>query len=168
MTNSRIYLNIDLCCGCKSCAAACSYAFYDHSRISHSLVDEKANLPMHCMQCELAACAESCPTKALKKYDDGIVRRSGFLCVGCSSCISACPFGVLPSDLKYHVPAKCDLCSDRLPARPAGGPEGRIPRCVAACTSGALSFKDAEESATDESRNWISARMISNAVYRRR
>lgn len=157
----RIYLNLDLCCGCKSCAASCSVAYFDHSNISHSELNETANLPMHCMQCELAACEESCPTKALKKGEDGVVRRSGFLCVGCNSCITACPFGVIPSNLKYHVPAKCDLCSDIVP-------KGKLPRCVATCTSGALSFKEVEELASDENKNWVSARIISNSPIRRR
>ena len=161
MTEKRIYLNPDLCCGCKSCAAACSYAFWDHSRISHGVVDKAANLPMHCMHCEQAPCVESCPTEALKKDEDGVVRRSAFLCVGCNSCINACPFGVLPGDLKQHVPAKCDLCSGRLI-------EDKIPRCVAACTSGALSFEEVDELTGDESKNWISARMVSNAPFRRR
>lgn len=157
----RIYLNPDLCCGCKSCAAACSVRYFDHSNISHGSLGETASLPMHCMQCELAACAESCPTKALKKDADGIVRRSSFLCVGCSSCVSACPFGALPEKLKYHVPAKCDLCSDIVPM-------GKPPRCVATCTSGALSFNEVEELVTDEKKNWVSARVVSNSPIRRR
>jgi len=161
MADRRIYLNPDLCCGCKSCAAACSYAFYDHSRLSHGAVNTSANLPMHCMQCEQPACVESCPTGALKKDDDGVVRRSGFLCVGCSSCVSACPFGVIPADLKYHIPSKCDLSGERVN-------EGKLPRCVAACTSGALSFEEVDQVAGDEKKNWISARMISNAPFRRR
>jgi len=161
MSDKRVYFNPDLCCGCKSCAAACSYAFLDHSRLSHSKLNDKAELPMHCMHCESAACVEACPTNALRKDDDGVVRRSAFLCVGCNSCVSACPFGVLPSDLKQHVPAKCDLCSDRIA-------EDEVPRCVATCTSGALSFRDVEETAKDEGQNWISARMISNAPFRRR
>ena len=161
MTGKRIYLNLDLCCGCKSCAAACSYAFYDHSRISHGSVDGTASQPMHCMQCELAACEQSCPTGALRKDHDGVVRRSGSLCVGCSSCVSACPFGVLPSELKYHVPAKCDLCSDRLK-------DDKIPRCVASCTSGALSFEAVDSVASDTKKNWISGRMLSNSPFRRR
>lgn len=157
----RIYLNLDLCCGCKSCAAACSYPYFDHANLSHSELDEKADLPMHCMHCELAACAEACPTGALKKEADGVVRRGAFLCVGCYSCISACPFGALPSELKYHVPAKCDLCSDRIA-------EGRIPRCVASCTSGALQFMDLADAAGDERAVWISGRMRSVAPFRRR
>jgi len=159
--DKRVYLNLDLCCGCKSCAAACSYPYFDHANLTHSELDEKAALPLHCMHCELAACAEACPTGAMKKDEDGVVRRGGFLCVGCYSCISACPFGVLPDELKYHVPAKCDLCSDRLP-------EGKIPRCVSTCTSGALTFEDVREAAADEKKVWISARMRSNVLFRRR
>lgn len=161
VSGKRIYLNPDLCCGCKSCAAACNYAFFDHSRISHGRVGDIANMPMQCMQCELPACAESCPTEALRKDDDGVIRRSAMLCVGCSSCVSACPFGVLPEKLKYHIPAKCDLCTDRTA-------EGQVPRCVATCTSGALSFEAVESVSSGEKKSWISGRIMSNSPMRRR
>jgi formate dehydrogenase iron-sulfur subunit len=97
----------------------------------------------------------------MKKQLDGMVTRSSFKCVGCSSCAIACPFGVIQPDLTKHIVPKCDLCIDRLE-------EGEIPRCVATCTSGALSFEEVDSQVLDAKKNLISVRMLSNFVGRRR
>ncbi|MDD5382478.1 MAG: 4Fe-4S binding protein, partial [Candidatus Margulisbacteria bacterium] len=86
---------------------------------------------------------------------------SNYKCVGCRSCTVACPFGVIQSDLAKHVTPKCDLCLDRLA-------EGEIPRCVATCTSGALSFAEVDEQIADEKKNLVSVRILSNFIGRRR
>jgi formate dehydrogenase iron-sulfur subunit len=165
----RVYLNLDLCCGCRSCAAACAYGHHLQSLLGHSRLDQAAEpvnyvqseLPLHCLHCDQPACAAACPNGAMKKMDDAIVLRSQFKCVGCRSCTVACPFGVIQPDLSKHVTPKCDLCLDRLA-------EGDIPRCVATCTSGALSFAEVDEQIADRNKNLISVRMLSNFVGRRR
>jgi Fe-S-cluster-containing dehydrogenase component len=45
--------------------------------------------------------------------------------------------------------------------------KNEIPRCVATCTSGALSFVDVDEAAADDKKNLISARVLSNFIGRR-
>lgn len=157
----RVYLNLDLCCGCKSCAAACAYGHHLQSLLGHSEVDGAAQLPLHCLHCDQPACAAACPNEAMQKQPDGTVLRSQFKCVGCRSCSVACPFGVIQPDLSKNVVPKCDLCIDRLA-------EGEIPRCVATCTSGALSFEDVDEQVADNSKNLVSVRALSNFVGRRR
>jgi formate dehydrogenase iron-sulfur subunit len=157
----RVYLNLDLCCGCRSCAAACAYGHHLQSLLGHSLVKDNAELPLHCLHCDQPACAAACPNEAMKKMADGTVLRSHFKCVGCRSCTVACPFGVIQTTLEKHVTPKCDLCLDRLA-------EGEIPRCVASCTSGALSFTEADEQVVDEQKNLTSVRMLSNFIGRRR
>jgi formate dehydrogenase iron-sulfur subunit len=97
----------------------------------------------------------------MQKQDDGTVQRSHFKCVACGSCAAACPFGVIQPDLHKHLVPKCDLCIDRLA-------EGEIPRCVAACTSGALSFEEVDEQIVDENKKLASARILSNVIGRRR
>ncbi|MFC1568165.1 4Fe-4S dicluster domain-containing protein [Candidatus Margulisiibacteriota bacterium] len=157
----RVYLNLDLCCGCKSCAAACAYGHHVQSNLGHAQLAMAADLPLHCLHCEQPACAAACPNEAMQKMDDGTVQRSQFKCVGCSSCAVACPFGVIQPDLFKHLTPKCDLCIDRLA-------EGEIPRCVATCTSGALSFEEVDDQIADESKNLASVRMLSNFIGRRR
>ena len=157
----RIYLNLDLCCGCRSCAAACAYGHHLQSLLGHTKLDLSAELPLHCFHCEQPACAAACPNEAMQKMPDQTVMRSNLKCVGCRSCSVACPFGVIQPNLTKHVVPKCDLCLDRLA-------EGEIPRCVATCTSGALSFAEADDQATDQSKNLLSVRMLANFVGRRR
>ena len=132
----RVILNMDRCVGCRSCSAVCFYSHQGVPSISYGVIRE-GTLPVVCRQCEEPACVEACPTGALRREESGVVRRSRFLCIGCKSCVYACPFGVIASDLTQHQTAKCDLCEERV----VGGGE---PRCVSACPSGALRFESAE------------------------
>jgi Fe-S-cluster-containing dehydrogenase component len=161
MENRRIYLNLDLCCGCKSCAVACAYGHHLQSLLGHAKLDQVAELPLHCFHCDQPACAAACPNEAMKKEGDGLVQRSHFKCVGCHSCAVACPFGVIQPALAKQIAAKCDLCIDRLA-------EEEIPRCVQTCTSGALSFAVVAEEILNKTKNLISVRALSNIVGRRR
>ncbi len=158
----RIFINLDLCCGCESCAAACSYYHHDQSLLAHGEVKEsQASLPFHCQHCEQPTCETACPTQAIKRDDDGVVKRSQFLCIGCNSCIEACAFGVIRPDLKKHIPAKCNLCIERIG-------EGKIPKCVSACTSGALYIAELSEDVRDKDKVQITSRMRSNRLFTRR
>ncbi|MFC1556529.1 4Fe-4S dicluster domain-containing protein [candidate division KSB1 bacterium] len=156
--NKRIVLDIDLCIGCRSCAAACALGHHEQANVMLGQVGETAMLPLHCRHCEQPACVEVCPTAALEKDEFGFVHRSNLLCIGCHSCVFACPFGAISQDLMKHVTAKCDLCIDRVLVN-------KIPRCVATCTSGALSFREITEVSAEEV--WIGGRISSRAIVRR-
>ncbi len=132
----RIVLDLDLCCGCRSCEAACRAAFKGESRIRHADVNGQAYIPFACRHCAEPLCVASCPVEAITINEKtGLVIRSSNLCIGCRSCAYACPFGVIDAPLVRHVSQKCSLCVDR--------DDG--PRCVAACSSGALQFLSEEE-----------------------
>jgi len=145
----RVLVDLDRCIECGSCAAACSVS---HAQVPaiHFARAGVALLPVVCRQCKAAPCVDTCPAEAMVCDDDGVVRRRLFRCVGCGSCVRACPFGVIPTRLSGtpvqsrspdrlsgHQAAKCDLCHDRTAAG-----DGAEPRCVAACPSGALMFLD--------------------------
>ncbi len=132
----RIVLDLDLCCGCRSCEAACKAAFHGESRIKCGQLADLANLPMACRHCSEPLCRAACPVEAIYKDEvTGLVMRRPLICTGCLSCALACPFGVIDAELVRHISQKCNLCQDRL----AG------PRCVSACSSGALKFLSEEE-----------------------
>ena len=148
----RVLIDLDRCIECRSCAAACFYSHADMPAIQFARSGE-AMLPIICRQCISASCVDVCPAEAMVRDEQGVVHRRLFRCIGCGSCARACPFGVLPNEptgvpsghrstenLSGHQIAKCDLCRDRITA----GGDG-VPRCVAACPSGALKFADEHE-----------------------
>ncbi|MCK4272847.1 4Fe-4S dicluster domain-containing protein [bacterium] len=154
-----IVLNLDYCIGCRSCASACTESHYQHLNLVHGQVGELAVLPHHCRHCQQAACVAACPTQALEQDENGVVLRHNSLCVGCRSCVYACPFGVLDEELLQHISAKCDLCVDRTS-------QGLEPRCVATCVSGALTFEDLSE-VWEEGRLQVGSRIISRSPWKR-
>ncbi|MFH0965501.1 MAG: 4Fe-4S dicluster domain-containing protein [Planctomycetota bacterium] len=155
----RVVLNMDRCIGCRSCSAACFYGHGGMPSVSYGVIAE-GTLPVVCRQCTEPPCVEACPTDALEKDAEGVVQRSRMLCIGCRSCVLACPFGVISEKLSAHLAPKCDLCEDRLRA-------GEIPRCVAACTTGALRFEKVDK-VEDSGLLLLSGRTVGTNPYKRR
>lgn len=94
---------------------------------------------MPCFHCEEAWCMAACSTQAVRRRDkDGIVFIEPSLCIGCKSCLAACPWGAPQWDAAARKAVKCDLCKDRLDA-------GLKPACVTKCVTGCLSLADASE-----------------------
>ena len=155
----RVILDMDRCVGCRSCSAACFYSHKGMPNVAYGIIEEGA-LPVICRQCEEPACVEACPVDALRREESGVVRRSRMLCIGCGSCVYACPFGVIRPELNERQVAKCDLCEERTLA-------GGAPRCVGACPSGALRFEDAASMAKDKAL-LLSGRTAGEHPYRRR
>ena len=148
----RLVLRVERCLGCKGCEIACAVA---HSK-SGKLEDIMKNgevafyrihveaaggkaIPIHCNQCEDAACVAACPTGALhRKPGETSVFTNDDRCIGCHMCVAACPFGVITVNRQGKGVLKCDLCATRLA-------EGKEPACVVACATRALQFVLDEE-----------------------
>lgn len=94
---------------------------------------------MPCFHCEEPWCVYACPTGAMKKRpEDGIVYVQEDLCVGCKSCLYACPWGTPQFNVEKGKAVKCDYCKDRVDS-------GLKPACVTICISHCLSFGPAEK-----------------------
>ncbi|MCS7258383.1 MAG: 4Fe-4S binding protein [candidate division WOR-3 bacterium] len=152
-SQKRIFLDLDYCIGCRSCEAAC-YSAYGERRIRYGDISSTVFLPLACRHCDEPLCARACPFEVLRVTPEGLVIQASFHCVGCRSCILACPFGVLDKELSWHISQKCSLCYDR-----SGNP-----RCVASCPTGALKFITEKEI----SKKIVSQRFVARSPYYRR
>ncbi len=128
-----IRVDPELCSGCRRCEVACSSGHFKgmigrlFSRVQVVKVEEiGADVPVICQQCRERYCVDVCPVQALRIGDRGEVLVDMETCTGCGQCEKACPIGAIR--LVDQHPLVCDLCGDS-------------PRCVDACTMGALSFE---------------------------
>ena len=144
----RLLVESEKCLACRSCEIACAVE-HSCSQNIFEAVDEKPSpeyriyvediqgttAPLQCRHCESAPCLQVCPSKAIiRKELAEPVRILNNLCVGCSSCIIVCPFGVLKLGKDKKIALKCDLCIERIQ-------ENEVPACVNACPTGALKIK---------------------------
>lgn len=96
---------------------------------------------MRCFHCEKPSCVSVCPTGAMQKRDDGIVFVDEDACIGCKTCIEACPYGAPQFNPRTKKITKCDYCKDRVD-------QGLWPVCATKCSAKALYFGDINELST--------------------
>jgi len=138
MTNLRV--DSEKCCGCRICEMACSMVHYGLFNPRRAFLRIEMNrspkvetktseidMPVVCLQCEPAPCAEACPEGAIEKIETGAWVIDKRKCTGCGLCVDACSYGMIAVNAREKFAGKCDLC------------EGR-PSCVAYCPTGALAF----------------------------
>lgn len=93
------------------------------------------SFPVQCRHCSEPLCVYACLTGALhREPGSGIINVDAERCVGCWTCIIACPFGAIRQDTAQKKIAKCDLCK---------GDE--VPACVANCPNEALVYAEVQE-----------------------
>ncbi len=91
-----------------------------------------------CMHCTDATCVNLCPAGARFRLDSGAVGTDNEKCIGCQSCVVACPFGKPRYSEETNKAYKCKLCTERVQ-------NNLTPACVKACPTGALQFGDKKE-----------------------
>jgi len=98
-----------------------------------------------CQQCSQPPCAEACISGSIRRKEDGkgVVHRPE-TCVGCGSCLLACPFSIPTFDQEGGRMSKCNLC-----------PEEPIPPCVKACQSQALIFQEVSRFSREKKRRYL-------------
>jgi Fe-S-cluster-containing dehydrogenase component/formate-dependent nitrite reductase membrane component NrfD len=97
---------------------------------------------MRCNHCTDAPCVEICPVQALFVREDGIVDFDSNRCIGCKSCMQACPYDALYIDPETHTAAKCNYCAHRVDV-------GLEPACVNVCPEHAIISGDMHDPASE-------------------
>lgn len=173
--NKFINANASACIGCKTCEIACALAHGEEIKTIESvhlnarlrvMTVENITVPVMCHQCEDAPCMLACPNGA-------IIRQNGHIevlqekCIGCKTCVLACPFGAMrvklkvedlmvagyPRGKKYKAQAiKCDICHN--------DPKG--PACVRTCPTKALSLCDPDDLSRLQETRQLASILVTN------
>ena len=143
------------CIGCHACTTACKSEHDVAIGVNRTYVKqvEKGEFPntrrifsvMRCNHCTDAPCVEICPVEALYTREDGIVDFDNNRCIGCKSCMQACPYDALYIDPNTNTAAKCNYCAHRIDV-------GREPACVTVCPEHAIIAGDMENKTTEISQ----------------
>lgn len=139
---------VDRCIDCELCMEACKETNHvpDYGwrtmilrRYDESALDQKTLfMPILCNQCNNPPCVRACPTKAtIKDKQTGIVKMISYKCIGCKSCMAACPYNARYFNEERRAIDKCDFCWE---SRLSKGMT--ITACAEACPAGVRNFGD--------------------------
>jgi len=136
------------CIGCHACTVACKEEHEVPLGVFRTWVKyvERGSYPetrrffsvLRCNHCDNAPCVTICPTVALYRRPDGIVDFDSSRCIGCKSCLQACPYDALYIDPATHTAAKCNYCAHRVEV-------GLEPACVIVCPEQAIIAGDLDD-----------------------
>jgi phenylacetyl-CoA:acceptor oxidoreductase subunit 1 len=174
-------IDLSKCIGCETCIEICRQVNKPppgpawRKLIEHEIEDNPGRkqlfLTMNCMHCEKPVCMEVCPTGATFRRPDGIVDINLDLCVGCGSCVVACPYqarsiaksDIMPKEItaknkdRIGICTKCNFCLQHIDAglarrlKPGSDPDA-TPKCVRFCLADALYFGDLDDPESEVSR----------------
>lgn len=148
MTRLGFLLDSDACIGCHACTIACKSEHDVPLGVNRTWVKyiETGSFPnasrhfsvMRCNQCEDAPCMTICPTNALFRADNGVVDFQDDDCIGCKSCMNACPYDALYINPETNTAQKCNFCNHRVEMNLA-------PSCVVVCPTEAIKVVDFDD-----------------------
>lgn len=170
--NRFVIAEASKCIGCRTCEIACAMA-HPHGGAGDTLSVQTfaprltvvrcgtITTPILCRQCDDAPCVRACPSGAIV-YSQDSVQVLQERCVGCKTCVVACPYGamnvvtapvaalpgaVAASRMMKSEAQKCDLCIDRA--------EG--PACIPSCPTKALHLIDKDKMAATQRKRQAQA-----------
>ena len=147
MVSYGFIIDNNKCIGCHACTVACKAEHNVPVGVFRTWVKyvETGSYPdtrrlfsvMRCNHCENPPCVHICPVSALFQRKDGIVDFDKTRCIGCKSCMQACPYDALYIDPETLTSAKCNFCANRVD-------QGLQPACVVVCPEQAIIAGDIE------------------------
>ncbi len=174
----EMILDLKRSIGCYACLMACKVENKTPPPVFWARVIEKEEgkypsvnrtyLPTLCYHCQEPPCHDIYPTGATAKRDDDIVYVDYDICIGCRTCMMACPYGsrfywgkpkdktyfpkglnpyevTAPQDFQRATVQKCDFCFRRLE-------QGLEPACVITCPTKACIFGNLDDPASEVSQ----------------
>ncbi len=155
MTRLGFLLDSDSCIGCHACTVACKSEHDVPLGVNRTWVKyiETGSFPdvarkfsvMRCNQCDDAPCMTICPTTALYRADNGVVDFNDNRCIGCKSCMNACPYDALYINPETNTAHKCNMCNHRIEV-------GLEPSCQIVCPTEAIKIGDLDDPNSEISR----------------
>jgi Fe-S-cluster-containing dehydrogenase component len=169
MVHYGMVIDLKMCVGCDACTVACSmenqtpagvfWAPVIHQEVGKYPHAKIAFLPTLCMHCDDPPCMKGCPTKAIRKREDGIVIVDQDVCAGHGACVSACPYGALTlyeterTQYKEAVTPQDEAARKRYKLRAAQKctfnhrrvDQGLNPACVTVCPTQCRCFGDLDD-----------------------
>lgn len=137
-----------LCIDCELCLDACrttnhvpdyGYRTRNLTKITTDAIGRQREfIPTLCNQCNDPPCCRACPTKATYKDPvHGIVQMDDAKCIGCKTCILACPYEARYFNEERGAIDKCDFCWETRLSRGE-----KLTACAEVCPTGARIFGD--------------------------
>jgi len=163
-----VLVDFSRCIGCRSCEAACNkvnnlpepdlpfddLSVFEHTRRTHEKARTVVNRyeveghegpifrKIQCNHCAEPGCLSSCFVNAYTKTDTGAVTYNDKVCVGCRTCMIACPFYIPAyrySSILNPIVIKCTMCYDTRLVH------GKPPGCIEACPRDVMTLGKRED-----------------------
>lgn len=148
-------INNSKCIGCHACSTACKSENQVPLGVFRTWVkytevgkypDARRNFQVNrCNHCMNAPCVEICPVNAMHQREDGIVGYNAEECIGCKSCMQACPYDSIYIDPDTNTAAKCHFCAHRVE-------NGIEPACTVVCPQHAIVAGDLDDPTSEISK----------------
>ena len=142
--SASMLIDLQRCIRCDECVQACANGHDNNPRFNrHGKSFDRYMVAHACMHCEDPVCMIGCPTGAIHRSSNGVVKINDPTCIGCSTCANNCPYDnirmvqIRDENNQLYKDAnrqpimkasKCDLCSE-VSGKPA---------CERACPHDAL------------------------------
>lgn len=152
-------IDVAKCSGCYNCQFACKDEHCNNEWLPYAAkqpmtgqfwlqVEEHVEgtkpkikihyIPVLCNHCEDPACMKAAENGAVYKREDGLVIIDPEKAAGQKQIAEACPYGAIYWNEELKLPQKCTGCAHLIE-------EGKTPRCVDVCHTGAIRFGEESE-----------------------